>query len=267
MTAEARTVQVTEFKKEADLCDLFISEFSRLDGWTCYPEAGGFDVLVVHDDGRQIGVEAKLSLNAKVAEQILPHSKDDFFGKPGPDHRMVIVSRITDASAGIARMLEMLGVKVLVPRLSTMRQGDPYTFDILHHLLEAQRRTASYGAQYLFDWNPAQRCHVPSVLQDLPAGVPAPVMITPWKEAALRVVALMRHQGFITSKQIAAHGIGASVWIQSQGSEPAWLAKGAMRGRWIETKHMPPFDKQHPQLYELAVREIEEEVNKAFTLC
>ena len=103
------------FKSEAELCALFIREFSALDCWTCYPEAGGFDVLVVHDDGRQIGVEAKLVLNAKVADQIMPALGDDYLQTPAPDYRLVIVSKISDANAGIAKMLEMMGVFVLRP--------------------------------------------------------------------------------------------------------------------------------------------------------
>nr|WP_237043901.1 hypothetical protein [Pseudomonas aeruginosa]AMP35850.1 Hypothetical protein [Pseudomonas aeruginosa] len=55
--------------KESTLCEVFIKEFNQIPGWTCYPEAAGFDVLVVHDDGRQIGVEAKLSLNGVVSRK------------------------------------------------------------------------------------------------------------------------------------------------------------------------------------------------------
>ena len=106
---------ILSIEKEADLCNLFMREFGALPGWRCYPEAGGFDILAVHDDGRQLGVEAKMALNAKVAEQILPGDRDEFFDKPGPDYRLVIVSKITPASEGIARMLAMLGVLVLVP--------------------------------------------------------------------------------------------------------------------------------------------------------
>lgn len=112
-TTSMRKTKPEPISKESELCDVFIREFNNVEGWTCYPEAAGFDVLVVHDDGRQIGVEAKLTLNAKVADQILPNYGDDFYGRPGPDHRVVIVARITEASAGIAKMLHRLGVKVL----------------------------------------------------------------------------------------------------------------------------------------------------------
>lgn len=241
-----------KIEKEADLCALFIQAFSVFPDWTCYPEAAGFDVLVVHRDGRQIGVEAKLSLNAKVAEQILPGCGDDLYGKPGPDYRMVIVSKITDASAGIVKMLERLGVTVLLPRSRWTKEGDTYTFDLAHTLLEVSERKPFYDG-YMFDWNPPERCHVPIMVTHLPAGVPAPVRLTPWKESALKVMAQLRSQGFITAKQIDGHGIGVTAWTQPSGSKPAWLAKGVVRGTWIETEHLPAFDKQHPEVYALAV--------------
>jgi len=49
---------------------------NKLNGWTCYPEAAEFDILAVHDYGRQISVEVKLKLYAKVVEQILPQEQD-----------------------------------------------------------------------------------------------------------------------------------------------------------------------------------------------
>lgn len=246
---------IEKIEKEADLCALFIQEFNKLPDWTCYPEAAGFDILVVHTDGRQIGVEAKLALNAKVADQILPHHYDDNSEAPGPDYRMVIVSKITDASAGIVKMLGRLGVTVMLPRSSWTREGDKYTFDLAHKLLEVSGRAPFYD-RYMFDWNPPQRCKVPVMVTNLPAGVPSPVRLTPWKESALKVIAQLRSQGFITAKQIASHGISATAWTQPGGSKPSWLAKGAVRGAWIETEHLPAFDKQHPEVYALAVEGI-----------
>lgn len=243
------------FEKESELCSLFMREFGALPGWTCYPEAAGFDILAVHDDGRQIGVEAKLALNAKVAEQILPGACDQFFEHPGPDYRIVIVSKITPASAGIARMLAMLGVAVLAPDQCRTSRGDAYSFSF-HNLLEARGTDTFFGIQYLYDWNPPVRCHVPALLQALPAGVPSPIKLTPWKEKAVKILALMRAQGHITGKQIAAHGHAVTRWTQPNGLKHAWLKKSEVRGQWIETEHMPDFDKQHPELYALAVSEL-----------
>ncbi len=121
MKSQAPLVQ-----SEAELCAAFIDEFNRVPGWTCYPETAGFDILVVHEDGRQIGVEAKLQLNAKVADQILPQYWQDRYGAPGPDHRLVIVGRITEASHGIARLLEMCGIAVLAPSRGHRRRDGKF---------------------------------------------------------------------------------------------------------------------------------------------
>jgi len=254
-------------EKEADLCQYFIQEFNALPGWTCYPEAAGFDVLVVHESGRQIGVEAKLALNAKVADQIMPEPRDDYWGRPGPDHRLVIVSKITDASAGIAKMLKCLGVTVLCPRKTyDQKRGEIYTFDLRHQLLDRDGTASPYSADRMFDWWPSERCRVPMLATTLPAGVPSPMSLTPWKEAAMKVVALMRSQGFITAKQIAAHGIGVTSWTQSPGRKPAWLARGEVRGQWVESEHMPAFDKQHPEAYALVVEQLQAELAKPLAL-
>lgn len=256
---------IFHIERESDLCNLFIRDFNDVPGWTCYPEAANFDVLAVHDDGRQLGVEAKLSLNAKVADQILPLRNGDFFDRPGPDYRLVIVSKITPASAGIAKMLGMLGVEVLIPQLTRTRNGDEYKFSF-HNILEATEEETRFGRQFLYDWNPSVRCYVPPVVQALPAGVPSPVRLTPWKEKAIQLVALMRHQGFITAKQIASHGHAVSWWTQPNDSKSAWLVKSSVRGHWIETPSMPAFDRQHPELYAVAVESIASMLTKEFSL-
>ncbi|MNE49980.1 hypothetical protein D3C77_450940 [compost metagenome] len=110
----------TPIKTEAELCAAFIQSMNKQADWTCYPEAAGFDILAVHASGRQIGIEAKMTLNAKVADQILPKDYESFYGRPGPDHRLVIVGKASDASHGIGRMLGLLDVPVLRPDGSSM---------------------------------------------------------------------------------------------------------------------------------------------------
>ncbi|MCY1301540.1 hypothetical protein D9M70_511610 [compost metagenome] len=234
-------------------------------GWTCYPETADFDVLVVHEDGRQIGVEAKLKLNAKVADQILPSDWEARSDCPGPDHRMVIVGTITEASAGIVRLLELCGVAVLKPDMRHRYSGSR---------TEGGRRLESVYAPdfglrdwlrqgqpwrlHMHDWNPPERCKVPIVVPDVPAGVPSPLRFTPWKEAALRVLIKLRQQGFITAKQIAEHGISPTAWTRG---DRAWLRKGEKQGQWVETENLPPFDKQHPEAY-AKLEQVEAEKNK-----
>lgn len=233
---------------EADLCQAFIEQFNALQGWTCYPETAGFDILVVHETGWQIGVEAKLKLNAKVADQILPGDWESQYGSPGPDHRLVIVGDITEASLGIQRLLEMCGVAVLRPHMNR-RPKPGVRFEYEHYPdfnLRDWLRQGTPWRKHLFDWNPPERCKVPVVVPDVPAGVPSPLRLTPWKEAALKVLIQLRQQGYITAKQITAHGISPTAWTRGG---TAWLKKGDVPGQWLETERLPAFDKQHPEAF------------------
>lgn len=235
-------------KSEAELCAAFIEQFNALEGWTCYPETAGFDILVVHDDGRQIGVEAKLKLNAKVADQILPDAWAIRCGSPGPDHRLVIVAGISDSSLGIQRLLEACGVAVLYPSKGS-RPIPGQRFEREHFLdfqLPYWINKGHPWEPHLCDWNPPERCRVPCVVPDVPAGVPAPLRFTPWKESALKVLIQLRKQGYITAKQITEHGISSTIWTQGT---TAWLAKSATPGQWVATDRLPAFDKQHPDAF------------------
>lgn len=246
---------------ERELCALFIREFNEQQGWTCYPETAGFDIVVAHEDGRQIGVEAKLQLNAKVADQIMPHERWGGLRDEGPDHRLVIVRSITEANAGIAKLLGHLGVMVWAPEASEqIKRGAGFEyetvarFDVRQRLWQGEEAAKppthpEFGHHWLawFDWNPTKRLSLPELPPDVPAGVPSPVQMTPWKQAAIRVLARLRVQGSVTAKEIAAEGCSPSMWTQR------WLDRGAARGQWVETDRMPRLDEQHPELYALAL--------------
>ncbi|WP_224790941.1 MULTISPECIES: hypothetical protein [Pseudomonas] len=89
----------------------------------------------------------------------------------------------------------------------------------------AQGREAWFSEVYMFDWNRDERCQIPILVTNLPADVPSPVKLTPWKESGLKVLALHRRQGFITAKQIAAHGVGITAWTQAPYGKKALAQK------------------------------------------
>lgn len=240
---------------EAELCRIFIEEANALPGWVCHPETGGFDILMAHESGRQIGIEAKLQLNAKVAEQIVPSEGMLGYEVGSPDHRMVIVRHITDANAGIAKLLGYLGIAVIGLR----DRGDYYSggsrlyFDLdgrfrCEALATGVDSNFRWGEEkVLFDWNPATRVMLPDVPSGVVAGAPSPVQMTPWKMAAVRVLARLRAQGCITAKEIKEEGCSPSIWIQS------YLERGPVRGQWVEGPNTRRVDLQHPELYAVAL--------------
>ncbi|GAB3305829.1 hypothetical protein [Luteimonas notoginsengisoli] len=255
------------FPTEAALCDCFLESLRAIGGWTAYPETAGFDILAVYDKtGHQLGIEAKLALNAKVADQILPDHYMGYHdeGVPGPDFRAVIVPCTTAANAGIAKMLGILGVQVWAPaREQRWTDGDlvdSFTFlrafsrhtytDVHGKVVNADRRAHDTNDGPLLawdmawhDWNPPKRCELPEIVPCVRAGVPAPLQLTPWKIGALRVLADLELDGFVTAKSVRDCGVDARRFCASDG----WLEQLGS-GRWGRGK-IPAFDQQHPEAY------------------
>ncbi len=261
------------FPTEASLCDCFLESLKSIGGWTAYPETAGFDILCVYDKtGHQLGIEAKLQLNAKVADQILPEQYMGYTdeGKAGPDFRAVIVPCTTDANAGIAKMLGILGVQVWVPDQNerwvgggiskafdfTRSFGRNTYADVHGNIVNVDRRAYDTSDGPLMewdtawhDWNPPQRCTLPEIVPMVRCGVPAPTQLTPWKIGALRVLADLELDGFVTAKSVRDHGIDARRFCASDG----WLASLG-GGKWSRGK-LPAFDQQHPEAYAQVLNE------------
>lgn len=250
------------FPTEAALCDCFIASITKLGGWTVYPETAGFDILCVYDKtGHQLGIEAKLQLNAKVAAQILPGHYMGYGadGVEGPDFRAVIVPCLTDASAGISIMLSILGVMIWTPSERSLGSG-VLDFDRALNPHDARDSRRNYDAdQRLWphdmawhDWNPPRRCTLPEIVPLVRCGVPAPTQLTPWKIGALRVLADLELDGFVTAKSVRDHSVDARRFCAADG----WLTSLG-GGKWGRGK-MPAFDQQHPEAYAQVLGEAKE---------
>jgi len=72
------------FATEADLCAAFLACVPAT--WQAYPESCGFDIVLAHKEtGAQIGIEAKLTLNAKVLVRGLLRRVFDVVGRDEKD--------------------------------------------------------------------------------------------------------------------------------------------------------------------------------------
>ena len=236
------------FPTEAALCQAFAADMEQLGGWEFYPETAGFDMLFVYKaTGHQLGVEAKLALNAKVADQILPHHY--YGGSDGPDFRAVVVPYVGDASEGIAKMLGILGVMVWAPH-DYRNDGKP-SFEYAlnpsgsrhsHRMYDTTQELHSWDMAW-HDWNPAKRCTLPEFVPMVACGVPSPTRLTPWKVGALRVLADLQLDGFVTAKSVRECGVDARRFCASDG----WLTSLG-GGRWARGA-IPAFDAQHPEAF------------------
>lgn len=190
---------------EADLCADFKAAVEHC-GWTVYPETAGWDLLLVGPEGVQVGVEAKLRGNVDVLAQAVgligwpdPHHK-------GPDYHAVLVPKASERFCVIARHLHIL---VFTPR----KIGDVYFQLQLNSLTNIHDPLC---------WSHHRPCWTPPVPIDVPAGVPSPSSISPWKVAAVRLCLRLDQRGFVTSHDFTELKLNFSPmwrrdWLRSWG--------------------------------------------------
>lgn len=226
------------FKTEADLCKAFLSRIG--DDWTAYPETGGFDILLSRkDDGTQVGIEAKLALNAKVVSQILPAYR---FENQGPEYRAVLVPEGTGHD--LSAVCDYLGITII-------RVG---THKIWHRMEE--REVVMFGpalplpgkSDWEYDkwheWMPVKRIELPEYVPDVAAGKSAPVALTSWKIKAIKLAVLLETRP-VTRSDFAALKISPSRWTDPG---TGWLERSP--GGYRPGRRMPDLKAQHPTNYE-----------------
>ena len=230
-----------KYATEAELCADFIA-WAQPQGWTAYPETEGWDVLMVAPSGHQLGVQAKLKLNAKVLAQAAPGpSAFSQWGRDrGPDFRALLVPERSE----LASIATMLGFAVITPGY----QGFAC-------------ETGLYGVSYygapmkewaMTDWNPATRERLPDYVPDVPAGVPGPRSLSRWKVGALRVMATLELRGEVTRKEVEALGLNSRRWCAADG----WLKPGSAPGQWRRGDGCPDFAAEHPEVYPKVLEEV-----------
>lgn len=223
-----------EFATEAEMCAAFIEACrEHAPEWTAYAETAGFDILLAHRDGVQVGIQAKLRLNEKVADQIVPDDWAMSGRFDGPDFRVVLVP--TYQHGGLAKLLGIVGIGIVDPVM--WRSG------VLWTQLDqcSGAAMAAYCPAWL-DWNPEKRCPLPEFVPDVQAGVPSPIVLSAWKIGALRVLADLEVNGSITRQRIRMWGVDPRRFCDGN-----WL-KQAAHGSW-KLGDLPRFDLQHPVIY------------------
>lgn len=228
--------EVATFRTEADLCRAFIAALPE--DWVAYSETAGFDILLVRkSDGAQIGIEAKLSLNAKVITQAAQNISAYMVTSPGPDFRAVMVP--VGKTSGLSAICDMIGLTVI-----TVRSDD---------LIDAYNRSRFYPSLPRFDdwreawWEfcPAARCRLPDYVPDVEAGHSAPVALTPWKIKAIKIAITLERRGFVVRGDFKHLCISMSRWTDPHAG---WLVRNG-QGGWVATPKIPDFRTQHPVNY------------------
>ena len=220
-----------QFAKETDLCAAFIAAIPET--WQAYPETGSWDILLVRKaDGCQIGIQAKLKLNAAV---LIQAAGDHWVDRDGPDYRAVLVPQFPWSE--LAALAPHCALTVI-----TMRRPEPYC---RQHLFWPDLPTGK-EFWYRSEWHemlPGRRHRVPEYVPDVSAGASAPLQLTEWKVAALKLTVLLEQTGYLTRDDFKMFKVDIRRWIEGK-----WIIPGA-RG-FIGGPHMPNLRFQHPRVIE-----------------
>jgi hypothetical protein len=203
------------YTAEHELVADFIGQLDRLaelskkpPKWTVYPETAGWDLLLVHNSGFQVGLEAKLTLNAKVIDQALVNANSRF-NTAGPDYRGVLVP-VGGAQHHLERICDAIGIGIV--RVGPARQGVYRYFGL------------PGGGDYSRDWPKS------------------PVMLTEWKIKAIKLMILLERRGAVHRSDMRALKISPSRWTDAYHG---FLAPTS--GGYVRCDRTPDLKAQHPR--------------------
>lgn len=237
-----------EFEKEADVVAAFVAHVEgwnenrnrKTSKWTIYPETAGWDLLLVDEAGVQIGIEAKLSLNAKVICQALPDSH--WSQGKGPDYRAVLVPG-KGCQGHFHPIAFALGLTVIEVSAS------PYDWRGRRHLqinpngLPDEHSGWDYDLRHWVSWLPEQRCALPDYVPDVQGGKPCPVALTAWKIKAIKLLILLERRGGVTRRDMNHLGISHSRWTDAYHG---FLTPDRIKGLYVRCDRTPDLQAQHP---------------------
>lgn len=227
--------KVKPFATEAELCARFLGAIG--DGWTPYPETEGWDILLVRkSDGLQIGIEAKLRLNAAVIAQALEDGFSYVATRPGPDCRAVLVPH--DDAGAYDRIAAYIGFTII--RVFGTKQASSDVF----FRPPLPKEVGHWHNSDWYECAPAKRHALPEYVPDVAAGAPAPLQLTRWKIAAIKIAVTLEQRGFVTRHDFKHIGLDHRRWI---AAESGWLK--VSDGRYLAGDGLPNFKLQHPRVY------------------
>lgn len=258
---------VHRHETEAALCEAFL-ETVPVD-WTAYPEAGGFDIVLLHNEtGVQIGIEAKLRLNAKVICQAIA-GNGSIYQEAGPDYRAVLVPMAYGDLRNIAHRLgltvltvEKASSNVIYGNANQHKGSSWLSMPRLPSLADySADRPGWLSSEDWHDFCPISRLSLPEYVPDVSAGCSAPLKLTDWKIQAMKVCILIERVGSIHRHDFKKLRISPTMWTQGSG----WLAPGPVRGWWVRGPNFPAdsYRRQHPTIYPQVEADFDEWVSKA----
>jgi hypothetical protein len=223
------------FATEAAMCARFIAGLPK--GWTAYPETAGFDILLSRDaDGYQIGIEAKLKLNVEVVNQAIEDRLAYTYGLAGPDCRAVMVPE--GCSGALEKICGYVGITIIRVRPERCNVYGP----VFMPTLPEPRIVGSYDYEEWYELFPVKRHRLPEYVPDVAAGASAPLQLTDWKIAAIKIAVTLELRGFVTREDFKKHRIDHRRWVAGN----LWLRR---ENGVYKANRLPDFKAQHPVVW------------------
>ena len=226
----------------------------RHQGWQVYAETAGWDLVLVRpEDGFQVGVEAKLRLNADVLCQVIGHDSRLRQGY-GPDCHAVLVPA-AKAIGGLTTIARRLNIVVINGSGPPARDHSVFRDGVWYGGRDGwkgccfapglpKRNDGQYMDPAWPELCPDRRVTLPDYVPDVVGGASAPIALTHWKIQAIKIACLIEHRGWVTRSDFKAVNLHMSRWTEGQ-----WLSRIG-GGRWAAGPGMPDFRAQHPVNFE-----------------
>lgn len=183
----------------------------------------------------QIGIEAKLALNAHVVSQALPESR--WSADTGPDVRAVLVPE--GGGGHFQTICDFIGISII--RLYSHNRFNTLGYSFQPPLPEIGQ---DWGEHWWWDQCPIKRHELPEYVPDVPAGAPSPLRLTYWKIKAIKVSILLDKQGHLTRQDFKDLQFDARRWTARESGVLIKEGQRYVRGNWF-----PDFRLAHPKNY------------------
>jgi hypothetical protein len=214
--------------------------------WTIYREACGWDLVLAEEQTSvQVGIEAKLCLNAKVLSQALVGASDYSWHARGPDYRAVLVPS-GGRNTELRQLCDLVGLTVL-----SLYDCHPYSAEPEWHLHQPSQLPDEDDPSEFFmagwhSWLPIEREKLPDYIPDVQAGVKSPVQLTEWKIRAIKLWILLERRGVVTRGDMKALGLSPTRFTDRFNG---FLTPDPGAGGYVKHDASPDFRAQHPRNY------------------
>jgi len=215
--------------------------------WTIYPEACGWDLVLAEEETSvQIGIEAKLAVNAKVIHQALRDTASRYWDRQrGPDYRAILVPA-GGRNLELREICSLVGLTVL-----SLYDSRPYADEPDWHWsspssLPDEERCDEFSMGGWHSWFPAERLKLPDYIPDVRAGVKSPIQLTEWKIRAIKLWILLDRRGVVTRSDMKALGLSPTRFTDRFNG---FLTPDPGRGGYVKHAGSPDFRAQHPRNY------------------